>query len=249
MTTSESSETPSTPDPANRGAVTARPDRRRLLTWAVVAVAVMVLGCVPFVWQLFATSDHRYEVEDVPERPVAVVLGAGVRPDGLPSHLLAQRLELAVELYEAGRIEAVLVSGDNGVEHYSETDTMRDYLVEAGVPADRIAGDHAGFATWDSCVRAAEVFGVEEAVVLTQDFHVPRAVGLCRAAGIDTVGVGDNSIRERGFATVYGWVREVPAAVAALGTVLLRPDPTFLGDYETGVDEALARATEESAAS
>ncbi|MGW8438341.1 SanA/YdcF family protein [Nocardiopsis sp. NPDC055551] len=247
MTTSENSQTPSTPESAEPGTGAVRPGRRRL-PLLLAAVAVIVLGCVPFVWQLFATSEHRYGVEEVPERPVALVLGAGVRPDGMPSHLLAQRLELAVELYEADRIEAVLVSGDNGVDHYSETDTMRDYLIEAGVPADRIAGDHAGFATWDSCVRATEVFGVEEAVVLTQDFHVPRAVGLCRAAGIDAVGVGDNSFGERATATVYGWVREVPAAVAALGTVLLRPDPTFLGEPETGVEEALARAAEESAA-
>lgn len=247
VTTSENSDTPSTSEPAASNTAIVRPGRRRL-PLVLAAVAVMVLGCAPFVWQLFATSEHRYGVDDVPERPVALVLGAGVRPDGAPSHLLAQRLELAVELYEADRIKAVLVSGDNGVEHYSETDTMRDYLVEAGVPADRIVGDHAGFATWDSCARAAEVFGVEEAVVLTQDFHVPRAVGLCRAAGIDAVGVGDNSFGERATATVYGWMREVPAAVAALGTVLLRPDPTFPGEPETGVEEALARAAEESAA-
>ncbi|WP_067597477.1 SanA/YdcF family protein [Nocardiopsis listeri] len=247
MTSSENSRTPSPPESTESGAGTVRPARRRL-PLVLAAVAVMVLGCVPFVWQLFTTSEHRYDVEDVPERPVALVLGAGVRPDGIPSHLLAQRLELAVELYEVGRIEAVLVSGDNGVEHHGETDTMRDYLIEAGVPADRIVGDHAGFATWDSCVRATEVFGVEEAVVLTQDFHVPRAVGMCRAAGIDAVGVGDNSFGERAMATVYGWMREVPAAVAALGTVLLRPDPTFLGEPESGVEEALARAAEESAA-
>nr|WP_307851356.1 ElyC/SanA/YdcF family protein [Nocardiopsis sp. MG754419] len=225
-----------------------RPARRRRGR-VLAALAVMVLGCAPFVWQLIATSEHRYGTEDVPERAVAVVLGAGVRPDGLPSHLLAQRLELAVELYEAERVRAVLVTGDNGVEHYNETDTMRDYLIDAGIPADRIVGDHAGFDTWDSCARAAEIFGVEEAVVLSQEFHVPRAINLCRAAGIDAVGVGDDSMSERGTATVYGWVREVPAALAALGTVVLRPDPKVLGDYETGVDEALAQAAEEAATS
>ena len=171
-----------------------------------------------------------------------------------PNRLELQRLagttegddtERAVELMTLG-CQAVLVTGDNGVEHYNETDTMRDYLVDAGIPRDRVVGDHAGFSTWDSCARAKEVFGVEEATVLTQEFHLPRAVRLCRAAGIDTVGVGGDSMGERGLATVYGWAREVPAAVAALGKVVFRPDPRFLGDYETGVDDALAAHAEET---
>jgi len=219
-----------------------RPERRRspLRRLALLAVFAVLAGFLPFVWQVASTSGDRHTAAGVPERPVALVLGAGVRPDGLPTLLLARRLDTAAELYFAGKVEAVLVSGDNSVDHYNETDTMRDYLVASGVPQDRIAGDYAGFSTWDSCTRAREVFGVEEATVVTQDFHLPRAVRLCRAAGIDTVGVADSSMRERRFATVYGWFREVPAAVAALGTAVLRPDPTFLGEYETAVDDALA---------
>ncbi|MGW5877708.1 SanA/YdcF family protein [Nocardiopsis terrae] len=246
MTTSENpaAEEPRSAVP-DRAREPAPPAWRRRL--ALLAAAFTVLVCVPFVWVLVSTDGQRHTAGSVPDRPVAIVLGAGVRPDGLPSHLLAQRLELAVELYEAGSVQAVLVTGDNGVEHYNETDTMAEYLIGRGVPEDRVVGDYAGFSTWDSCVRAREVFGVEEATVLTQDFHLPRAVRLCRAAGIDTVGVGDSSLRERRTATVYGWAREVPAAVAALGTVVFRPDPAFLGDYESGVDEALAGAAEEAA--
>lgn len=217
--------------------------RRRLVLFAA---ATLVLLCAPFVWILTATSEQRHAADEVPDRPVAIVLGAGVRPDGLPSYILAQRLDLAVELYEAGSVQAVLVTGDNGADHYNETDTMHDYVVAAGVPEDRVVGDYAGFSTWDSCARASEIFGVTEATVLTQEFHLPRAVRLCQAAGIDTVGVGGSSLEERGFATVYGWAREVPAAVAALRTVLFQPDPTLLGDYESGVDDALAGAAEAS---
>ncbi|GAA1467932.1 YdcF family protein [Nocardiopsis exhalans] len=230
---------------AAEGSSGALPRRHRLL--ALLAVSALILACVPFVWMLASTGDQRHTAETVPDRPVAIVLGAGVRPDGLPSYLLAQRLDLAVELYEAGSVQAVLVTGDNGVEHYNETDTMRDYLVDAGIPEDRVVGDHAGFSTWDSCARAKEVFGVEEATVLTQEFHLPRAVRLCRAAGIDTVGVGGSSMSERAFATVYGWAREVPASVRALGTVVFQPDPRFLGDYESGVDDALAAHAGEEA--
>ncbi len=194
----------------------------------------------PVGWLYAATAEHRHPLARIPERPVALVLGAGVTPEGEPTRLLERRLELAVELYRSGRVEALLVSGDNSREHYNETDTMYGYLVAAGVPEVKIARDYAGFSTWESCVRAREVFGVEAATVVTQTFHLPRAVALCRTAGLDAVGVGDPAWDDRAPAMLYGHVREVPAAVKALFDMLLRPEPTFLGPYETGVDEALA---------
>lgn len=247
MTTSEeaSAETSdATPGATSEAAAGKRPRRLRRLLLPLFALA-LVAAFAPFVWVVAGTSGHRHAtVADVPERPVALVLGAGVRDDGLPTRVLARRLELAADLYFAGKVEVLLVSGDNSVEHYNETDTMRDHLVAAGVPAEHIAADYAGFSTWESCVRAHEVFGVTEATVVTQDFHLPRAVSLCRAAGIDAVGVADAAAQERVWATRYGWAREVPAAVAALGSAVFRPDPTFLGPYETAVDDALAAARE-----
>ncbi len=217
--------------------------RRRARIILGVGVVLLAVAIVPFGWQLVSTSGHRYSMDDVPDRPVGLVLGAGVRPDGRPSFLLAQRLDMAAELYRDGRLRAVLVSGDNGTAEYNETDTMRDYLIDAGVPADRVVGDHAGFSTWDSCARARDIFSADGAIVLTQRFHLPRAVKLCRAAGIDAVGVGGDSMRERRAATIQGWIREVPAAIPALATTVLRPDPTVLGDVETSLDDALARST------
>ncbi|MFD6099772.1 vancomycin high temperature exclusion protein [Nocardiopsis flavescens] len=242
VTTSEEASAES-PD----GTAPERPRRRRRGPLLLLLLALaLVAAFAPFAWVVAGTAEHRHATAaDAPERPVALVLGAGVRDDGLPTRLLARRLELAADLYFTDRVEVVLVSGDNSVEHYNETDTMRDHLVAAGVPAERIVGDYAGFSTWESCVRAREVFGVSGATVVTQDFHLPRAVSLCRAAGIDAVGVADAAGEERAFSTRYGWVREVPAAVAALGTALTRPDPTFLGRYETAVDDALAAARED----
>ncbi|WP_327084617.1 SanA/YdcF family protein [Nocardiopsis sp. EMB25] len=216
-----------------------RPWRRIL---GALTVAAVLVGCAPFVWSLVSTSADRHSAATVPDRPVALVLGAGVRSDGHPTLLLARRLDTAADLYFDGRVQAILVSGDNSVEHYNEPDTMRGYLVAAGVPEEHVVADYAGFSTWDSCARANEVFGVEAATVVTQDFHLPRAVGLCRTAGIDAVGVADSSLRERTAATVYGWLREVPATAAAFLTMALRPDPVFLGEYESGVDDALAAA-------
>lgn len=198
------------------------------------------LGSIPFVWTLVSTSDQRHSTAGAPERPVALVLGAGVRPDGEPSRMLSHRLDMAAELYLDESVHAVLVSGDNSVDHYNETDTMADYLVDSGVSEEHVVTDYAGFSTWDSCARAAEVFGVSEATVITQDFHLPRAVRLCNTAGIDTVGVGESLFEERSWGTVYGWAREVPAALSATLTVLFTPEPTHLGEYETGVDDALA---------
>lgn len=213
---------------------------------ALSLVLAVVAGFAPFVWVVSGTTEQRYDsATDVPERPVGVVLGAGVREDGEPSRMLARRLELAADLYFSGRVEVLLVTGDNSVEHYNETDTMRDYLEASGVPAEHIAGDYAGFSTWDSCARAKDIFGVDAATVVTQDFHLPRAVRLCRAAGIDAVGVADAAMAERTVGTVYGWLREVPAAVAALGTVVFRPEPTLLGPDETAVDDALTAARED----
>ncbi|RCV51694.1 hypothetical protein DEF23_19990 [Marinitenerispora sediminis] len=205
----------------------------------------------PVVWLHASTAERRYAIDDaaerhqvierVPARPVAVVLGAGLTEDGRPTRFLARRLDIAAWLYDQGRVEAVLVTGDNSRQSYNETDAMRDYLIATGVPAPQVVGDYAGFSTWESCTRARRVFGVREATVVTQSFHLPRAVALCRAAGIDTVGVADNGLGGYRAATMgYGYAREVPAAFKAVLDATVRPDPTFLGDPEPGIREALS---------
>ncbi|WP_329387958.1 SanA/YdcF family protein [Streptomyces sp. NBC_01716] len=213
-----------------------RTRRARRLT-----VQAVMLGCVialaPSTW-MYATADaHVRTVADVPAHDVAVVFGAGLRGDA-PAPYLAHRLDTAVELYESGKVKVVLVTGDNSREEYDEPDAMRTYLTARGVPDGRIVSDYAGFDTWDSCVRAKKIFGVERAVLVTQGFHVRRAVALCRAAGVDSYGVG---VAERHNVTwYYGGVRELAAAGKAALDALTRPDPHFLGPVETGVSEALA---------
>ncbi|WP_420543088.1 SanA/YdcF family protein [Streptomyces niveus] len=204
------------------------------------AQAVM-LGCVlaltPATWMYTTADAHIRSVADVPARDVAVVFGAGLR-DGAPTPYLAHRLDAAAELYEGGKVKVVLVTGDNSREEYDEPDAMRTYLTARGVPDGRIVSDYAGFDTWDSCVRAKKIFGVERAVLVTQGFHVRRAVALCRAAGVDSYGVG---VAERRDVTwYYGGVRELAAAGKAALDTVTRPDPHFLGPRETGVTEALA---------
>jgi vancomycin permeability regulator SanA len=211
---------------------------RRTWWWALLMLAP-ALAVAPFAWLVLSTGDRRSSPERVPTRPVALVLGAGVRPDGTPSLLLARRLDLAVDLYRRGRVEAVLVSGNNSADSRRETDVMRAYLLAAGVPDRKIASDPGGVDTWESCRRASTLFGVHSATVVTQNFHLPRAVALCRAAGIDSSGVGDASLDVRRIATVYGYAREVPAAVKALLDVILRPAPATAGSPDTALARAL----------
>ncbi len=120
---------------------------------------------------------------------MALVFGAGLR-DGRPSPYLAHRLDAAVRLHRAGTVRVLLVSGDHGRRDHDEPGAMRRYLLDRGVPPGRVVSDHAGFDTWDSCARAARVFGVRRALLVSQDYHVRRAAALlCRAAGIDAYGV------------------------------------------------------------
>ena len=130
-----------------------------------------------------------FDVETVPVRDVGMVLGAKADRDR-PSAFLAARLDLAQRLYEQGRIKAILVSGDGMARSNHETDVMRDYLVERGVPAEKIVQDPAGFDTYDSCVRARQIFGVSKAIVVSQTFHLPRALFTCDRLGLDVVAVG-----------------------------------------------------------
>lgn len=191
---------------------------------AATGAVVCALALAPVAWVLLASAGRRKDPGAVPDRPVAVVLGAAAWAEG-PSPLLARRLDLAVRLYRDGRVGRILVSGDNRAVSRHETDTMTAYLVDCGVPADRIEADPHGYRTWDTCVRAREVFGIRSATMVTQSFHLPRTVALARAAGIDAVGVGDPSMGARRRATAIGYAREAGAAAKALRDVLLRTAP------------------------
>ncbi|MFE1833405.1 SanA/YdcF family protein [Streptomyces sviceus] len=208
---------------------------RRRLVQAVMAGCVLAL--LPSTWMYVVTGDRLRTTADVPRTEVAVVFGAGLW-DGEPSPYLAHRLDAAAKLYRENRIEVVLVTGDNSREDYDEPDAMRAYLTRHGVPDTRIVSDYAGFDTWDSCVRARKIFGVRKAVLISQGFHIRRAVALCQAAGIASYGIGVDARHDATW--YYGGTREIFAAAKAALDVAVRPDPRFLGPKETGVRDALA---------
>jgi vancomycin permeability regulator SanA len=193
-------------------------------------VVLTVLVSSPPAWLYFSEGSRLRTVATAPSEPVGVVFGAGL-VDGKPSPYLENRLKAALALYRAGKVRALLVTGDNGHVGYDEPDAMRAYLVAHGVPADRVVRDYAGFDTWDSCARAHRIFGVNHAVLVTQDFHIRRALALCRAAGVDAYGVGVDEAHDATW--YYGGVRELPAAGEAALQVLLTPDPSLLGPRVT----------------
>jgi vancomycin permeability regulator SanA len=185
-------------------------------------------------------AGHLYRISEVPAAPVALVLGAQVYPDGTPSPFLAARLDLAKQLYDAGRVRAILVSGDNMAREYDEPDAMREYLIKAGVPSTQVIADYAGFDTYDSCVRAKKIFGVDELIVVTQGYHLPRAVATCLLVGVQANGVGDVTVRRRLGPWRSGAIRDQVACVKTMIDLLTDRQP-ILGPRETSVDEALRR--------
>ena len=216
-----------------------RPRRRVLLRTAVIVVALVL---APALWvQVVGQTRVRPGVSDISRTDVAIVLGAGLRPDGTPSTYLRRRLDAAAELYARGTVGVILVSGDNSTTQHDEPTAMRDWLVGLGVPEDRVVRDFAGLDTHDSCVRAHAVFGVTDAVVITQDYHLRRALFSCREAGIDVVGLGVSSTSVEPIKAVLYRVREIPASIKAAWDALTGREPVHLGPHETGVEDALAR--------
>ena len=200
----------------------------------VLAAVLVVGGCSVFI--RVSSSGETYSVGDVPAAPVALVLGAGLNADGTPSGYLAARLDTTQQLWAAGKIKAVLVSGDNSTSSHDEVDAMRDYLTARGVPANKVVRDYAGFDTYASCVRAKKIFGVQQAIVVTQAFHVPRALFLCEGAGIHVVGVAAD---QPGGYRISDTARELAAATKAVWQNVFKPDPHFLGPYEPALDQAV----------
>ena len=157
----------------------------------------------------------------------ALVFGANVWSSGL-SHMLEDRVKTGIELYEAGAVDRILMSGDHGRKDYDEVNSMKRYAVAEGVPADAIFMDHAGFSTYETAYRAAAVFEVRSTILVTQKYHLYRSIFLARMMGIEAYGVAANLRPYRN--DLYNHLRESLARVKDFGMVILRPEPTYLGE-------------------
>lgn len=201
--------------------------RRAVRRFAVASILLIILmnaaviGC-----------SRRYivnEPEAAPNTQVIMILGAAVYPGGGVSQVVYDRLIIGAELYKAGKASKILVSGDHGTKHYDEVNTIKAWLIKYGVPEERIVLDHAGFSTYDSVVRAKKIFKVKSLLIVTQKFHLPRAVYLARNSGIEATGVPADRVKYQKI--VRNQMREGLARVKDFVFIhFLRPSPKFLGE-------------------
>jgi SanA protein len=199
------------------------------LTFAAGSFALVM----PRLYSALQARSFIYTLENVPERPVAIVYGARVYDDGRLSAMLADRVEVGVRLYHAGKVQALLLTGDNHLLTYNEPEAMRQYALQRGVPDSAIVLDYAGFSTYDSCYRARDIFKVQQAILVTQEFHLDRALLICNGLGLEAVGVAADFVRPTGysnFSLAQSEIREFPATVLAMFDLLRGDKPVYLGE-------------------
>ena len=191
----------------------------------LVGVAALV-GLAPRAYSALRYRGHMYDASSAPAGRVAVVFGAGLQRDGRASPVLYDRVATAAELYHSGKVIKLLLSGDNRFLDYNEPKAMFEAARQLGVPADALVLDYAGRSTYDTCYRAHAIFGLTHAVLVTQAFHLPRALYLCDALGMDSVGVVADRREYPQRAQLYWNVREIFATAAAWWDIAIaRPIP------------------------
>ncbi len=206
-------------------------DRKKLLRGAVIAIVSMIVLCalINAIVCLSTVSKMKTIEESLTESgyDCILVLGCGVWGNE-PTPLLSDRLDAAVALYKAGAAPKILMSGDHGQKGYDEVSVMRKYAMEQGVPSEDIFMDHAGFSTYETMYRAKDVFGVKKAVVVTQKYHLYRA--LYDADAFDIEAIGTIAVGHT-FASQLIWdIRESAARVKDFIWCLVKPQPAFRGD-------------------
>ena len=172
------------------------------------------------------TSEEAAKLEDI---DCILVLGCFVKDDGRPSDMLHDRLTRGVELYDIGAAPKLLMSGDHGREEYDEVAAMKQFAIDAGIPSDDVFMDHAGFSTYESIYRAKEIFQADKILIVTQEYHLYRALYIAEKLGIEAYGVASDyhiyagqSMRD---------LREVLARAKDFVTTIVKPEPTYLGDF------------------
>lgn len=209
--------------------------KRRFLTVAVILLCVIativgaVFGINNMIKGRVAPRIVSFEqAAAMTQVDCILVLGCFVHEDGRPSDMLEDRLRRGIDLYQHGAAQKLLMSGDHGREDYNEVGAMKQYAIEAGVPSADIFMDHAGFSTYESLYRAQTIFGVDKILIVTQEYHLYRALYIAEALGIDAYGVSSDQRTYAGQASRE--LRETFARVKDMFFVLWRPEPTYLGE-------------------
>ncbi len=201
--------------------------------WLAFLLGGVLLAGLPWIFIRLRTQSRIYRTTaDAPSAPVAIVFGAGLYRDGTPMPVLADRVSTAVDLYKAGKVGKILLTGDNRFPEYNEPEAMRRFAISLGVPETDLVSDYAGRRTYDSCYRARFIFNVKKAILVSQEFHLPRAVYLCDQLGIEAIGVTADRRVYRTSSLLQWNLREWAACFfAILETQITHPQPV-LGPME-----------------
>ena len=199
-------------------------------------IVLIIFGVIALLLPRLLTSIYAhpltYKIDSSPTKPVAIVFGAGLWRDGSPTPVLRERINTAAELYFSGKVHKLLMSGDYRYWNYNEPAAMGTYALSLGVPDSAIILDYAGRRTYDTCYRAGEIFGVEQAILVTQNYHLSRALYLCNSLGVTSIGVPAHLPSYSQNRLLYWNMREVGATIKAVWEVsITRPIPV-LGEPE-----------------
>lgn len=203
-----------------------------------ILLALVILGVIVGIGVIAAnvhiksvTKDFiisEVELKDLDDVDCILVLGCGVWDDGTPTDMLADRIKVGIRAYESGVSDRLLMSGDHSRKDYDEVNTMKAIAVESGIPADNVFCDHAGFSTYESMYRASDIFGADKIVIVTQSYHLPRAIYDAQKLGIEAYGI---SADERTYmGQMYRDARELLARAKDFVWCIIQPEPTFRGE-------------------
>ncbi len=181
---------------------------------------------------LLYAAPRTFTADAIPAARVAIVFGAGLLRDGSAGPVLRDRVETAVTLYQQGKVNKLLMSGDNRFIEYNEPEAMRQYALDLGIPDQDIVLDYAGRRTYDTCYRANAIFQVDSAILVTQGFHLPRAIFLCNWFGVESTGVEANNTYFRKISRLYWHTRELFATTQSVWDVYVTKPLPVLGDPE-----------------
>jgi len=194
----------------------------------LAGLTILIFGFPVLLTRILAWT-RIFSLDESPIAPVAIVFGAGLNYDGTPTAVLRDRVATAADLYFDGKVQKLLMTGDNRFIDYNEPGGMHEYAVELGVQEEDIVLDFGGRRTYDSCYRAKAIFGVDKAVLVTQKYHLPRALFLCQQLGIESSGVVAEKLPYPRRSMLVWRIREVAATLVSLRDGWLQPPPPVLG--------------------
>ena len=203
-------------------------------TMIFILVVSIIVGIYALIVNGYVVSSAKKEIispeeaADLTDVDCIIVLGCLVRPSGKPSDMLADRLRRGVELYESGAAPKLLMSGDHGQKEYNEVAAMKQYALDAGIESNDIFMDHAGFCTYDSIYRAKEIFGAKKIIIVSQEYHLHRALLIARKLGVEAVGVASDYHTYGG--QTYRDIREKIARIKDYHYTIIKPKPKYLGE-------------------